>query len=455
MIEHPGIVPGQTHFVHRIEAAVEDFQLWARGSDARLGPLRVLAVSRPVLTSLDAEIVYPSYLQRPTESIVADAVQQVPAGSRVTLLGVCSKALTRVSIEPAIGTVAVDDQRLRVVLPTTDEPCRIAMTLIDQEGVASDPPFGFSLSPIPDTRPSITLETLDVAGVVTPRAVLALAIDAADDHGLTRVTLAADVNGGRKVQRPVSRANRKTSFRGAPRLELSRNRMTGRGDLGELKPGDRIRLSATAFDACDLDSLPHSTTSRVLELEVVSEQQLLARIAEREANLRRVFEQTYAAARRERLRISELASEPWGDDAEAASVSSGRVAEAWRRLADETQGAAASADAIVREVSANQVEDAALVRRIRDDVAGPLTRIGKELMPTLVAKITSRAAPAQCDSDAGVVLEEMKRVIDQMQTIDEYNALVLSLRGLIDGQRSLEKRTEKAGKSSARSLLLD
>ncbi len=455
MVEQTGADAGTTRFVHRIESATENFRFWVRGGDAYLGPLSVITVPRPVLTRLDAAIVYPDYLRRAPETVAADSLQNVPEGSLLTLVGVSSKPLQEVVIDPGIGDAAIRGDHLRVELPALEQPLRIAMTLIDNDNIPSDPPFSLSVTTVPDTGPSITLRATDVVGVVTPRAVVGLDVNAADDYGLSGVTIAASVNGRRGAPIPVDGAEQQRSFRGVSRIDLASDSPSGGSRLGVLRPGDRIDLSATAVDACDLRQGQQSSTSGVLALEVVSEQQLLARIAEREANLRRVFEQTSATARKERLRLAELPSESWGDNREAVLLNTGRLEEAWRRIAQETRSASETAAAIAREVAANRVEDGAVVGRLRDQVAAPLSRIADKQVRDLESMIACATPPAECAAAAELVLDEMKSVIEQMQTIDEYNALVLSLRGLIDAQRSLEGRTEKAGKAGARSMLLD
>ncbi len=452
MVERTNGATEGSLFVHRFESAAEDFRLWARGGDGRLGPLRVVTVARPVLTKLEAHVAYPAYLEQASTTLPADSLERAPVGAQITLQGMSSKRLAKVILEPPAGDVRIDGQRIEIALPAISEPCSVALTLLDEDNIASEPPFTFSLLPIPDAAPTITLRATALSGVVTPQAAIVLEIDAADDYGLKRVTLEAAVDGETKMRRRLTGPVQETSQAFRPQIDLLSQRTAGPGSLGELKPGEVLRIAATAVDGYDLGEVPNSTSSRAIELEVVSQQQLLARVAEREANLRRVFEQTYATARKERLRLAESDGESWGEDPIPKTL---RLAEAWRRIGDETAGAASTAAGIVNELTANRIDDTALIRRLQETVASPLQRLADVSIRELESRIESRTLPAECDAIALGLLDQMKGVIDQMRTVDEYNALVLSLRGLIDGQRNLEMRTEKAGKSSARSLLLD
>lgn len=451
MVER-GAAPTQRAYIHRLDSLARDTTFWAYGGDGRIGPLRVLARPRPLLTALRVRRQYPAYLGRPDDETPAASFDGAPEGALLTLFGRSSKPLRAVETGDETLRPAIHGNEFELQLPPLHQQVSLQLILRDAEGIASEPPFAFAVTPTPDAPPSVTIRFDAEAPVATPNARLPLRIEARDDTALTTVRYRAEVDGGESVERPLPQGETfrpgATLARADVDLDLLEEAETGASRLGPVEPGDRIKLIAEAADGYDLLGERHVERSRTVEIEIISPNDFLARIVEREANLRRVFEQVYAGARRESLRLDERSAAP--DSAGLALE-----AEAWRRVSEETAAAAQVAGAIVAELQANRIEDTPLIDRLRRRVAEPLSQLARASLPGVVASIQAGDPKQVVQQRVAEGLQSMRLVLDSLRSIDEYQAVVQALRVMVDRQRALQDRTQTAGRASARALLLE
>lgn len=459
-------LPAQ-QFRLRLDSVLEDTTLQLAGGDGRLGPLVLRAVDRPELTGLRLRYTPPAYLIASSVEVDALAAGSIPEGAIATLVVAASKPLSMVRVA-GVGpspetareaTPAGGAREVPVELGPLSATRLLHVELTDTDGIDSATPVEATLDVLADSPPTIELRPATSGRAVTRDARIDLAITTRDDHGVARAAVVVSVE---------SRGERRTS------VALRGHAASGRGDAAidllalrsedpplAVEPGDAVRLVAECNDAYDL-SPREPSRSEPVTVEVVTPDELLARLAEREQELRAVLEGALGDVRRlayaldlESRSRANASPDELGDRAAELLLD---VRKGSRGVA----GVAAGFHGLRDEVLANRIDQPALAQRLEGEVAvpldavvsGPLERVADRLDGRLDGGVSNAAIEAAA-RDAADAVARLERVLDRVESRASYNEVVSLLRGLIRDQRRVNAQTERERRDSVKRLLLE
>ncbi|CAK9032803.1 Uncharacterized protein SCF082_LOCUS20210, partial [Durusdinium trenchii] len=231
----------------------------------------------------------------------------------------------------------------------------------------------------------------------------------------------------------------------------------------ELREGQKLAIVLHAEDGDRLNG-PHHGRSNVFAFEIVSKEELLGQLFDREVNLRLRFEQMRSeiSQLKDDLgdRVGATASEGAETDEAARSQQLTLLAAAERSLHQlrknhtESRAIEVSFEDLRTEMVNNRVDTADLLSRIDDGILRPLGILNTEdFLETdrrlgvfrLVAERGGDTGPAIEESIAAIdiVLERIDRILAEMRDRGNFNELIQELQQIIDRQKSLLDETEK------------
>jgi hypothetical protein len=464
-----------------------DFEL--RGGDGRLRPLRLEVVDRPKVLSLALEVEYPRYLQRTNRSLEVGPKLELPEGTRGTIVGRASKPLSRVVVRGGDDQTIechVEQNTFRLSLPTVTDDMAWNIELSDDDGIGSIEPFSLLVASRRDEVPQVSAERQGIGSAATAIAVVPLQIAVSDDNRLASAWIELQSTGGAALRVPLTE-NKTLTNNLSTRYEVDLRALRtpgGEAPPFELAVGDRLSIDVQATDAYDLGDEPHVGAARKIQIEIVSEEELLARLARVELNLRQTFESVAdklivlyedlddlqpaspagqdlgAIDPADALAVVDLDDEAPGVAAsEQLAIVRSRLAESARQLSTETLGVGQSFSDIELQLENNRVENEELRDRIARRIAKPLLELGADLEAKVAGSITqvsgepatlsaARRATQQAVRDAEAILREM-------QGLENYNEVIAMLRDLIAEENKLKEKTQQQERDSVRNLLFD
>ncbi|MEM8864848.1 MAG: hypothetical protein AAGF31_04810, partial [Planctomycetota bacterium] len=468
-------------FMQTLADIRSDVDLRIVADDGRVEPMQIVVASRPVITTANVEVTPPDYLGLPTRSVPISAIGEIPEGSSASLQLQASKALASVIVE---GNDGSQDLQPRVALKTGTQEFSVSIPPIvddrvlkiqmkDTDGILSDKPHLIPLSVQRDTLPQVTLQLAGVGPAITPDALIGVRVELEDDHGVASAGLKMEIDGQatplRMFDIPSSSA---TSAAFDATVDLLTERFAQGLNAGRLQPGQVVTLDAEAKDRCDLRKESRTTTSQSYTLQVITSDQLLARIEEREINLRRTFEQTVAEARRLERSVAnvEETSSSEGESTPktvlptpaSARLQTARLVDTSGKIMQETLSVGESFEAIHLELVHNRIQNEDLVDRIQTQIAKPLLKIGATDLPRLRRLLRGLNKPDVTRDErksvsqlAAEIAEQMDTVLKQMQSLETYNEVLAMLRQVIDDQQRVRRATDKTRRDQVRQLLLE
>ena len=224
-----------------------------------------------------------------------------------------------------------------------------------------------------------------------------------------------------------------------------------------LAVGSRLLVSAEARDGCGLSGGPNVGTSDTWTLDVVTPEELRARLEAREILLRRRFEAAIEDVARVRARLGPPQETPDDEGDEGVDVVA-RCGEAATRAAGETGEIAAAFRGIGLELANNGLLSAELESRLIAGIAAPLAGIAGMDLPEL-ARACRRspgvpaADPAAVARRADAVLDRMRTVLGRMMEAESINEVIERMRSLLRTQEAIRAETLEVQKQQARDAL--
>ncbi|MFH1499577.1 MAG: DUF4175 family protein, partial [Verrucomicrobiota bacterium] len=182
-----------------IDNVQQSFRYRVLAGDARGAWHTINVLLPPVLADLAVTIEPPAYTGLPVTTATGD-VLNVPAGSTLRLAGRAAGPLqdAHVALWNSVGDaapatslpLAVDDTAFSGMVPADSLPAAISIRLHADNGLYSQNDTRLRLRLIPDQRPVIALTSAPADGALaTPTQNLRLAGQAADDYGVTHLSL--------------------------------------------------------------------------------------------------------------------------------------------------------------------------------------------------------------------------------------------------------------------------
>jgi hypothetical protein len=474
------------------------------GYDTRAGGYRLEVVESPAVVETLMDLVYPSYMVDESTASHLPAADQpylpagtfIPVGTQVTLKFKANKPLKQVEIVPTgggerttidISPTASDPQSFGYRIDQLAGSLSLELSLLDSDNVAAERPYRVFLTAVEDQPPQIDVALKGIGSEVTPDVLLPIRGKISDDYGIQKTWLAVQVNeSGDEGQRPFALGKG-----GAVEHQIDFRKERADKTGLDIKPNDKLIIATKASDKFDLAGEPHVATGDRYTLDVVTPEDLLARLEVREIGLRRRFEQIIDEMTQMRdslLRVKANLS-PSSDNADgeetragddldskpltpeqkaqrAAELSQLRVQRAIQqsqKSVGEVLGVAAGFLGIREELINNRVDTEDRKNRLKEQIADPLNKTCAEQFPRLderlaaldklLAALGAKPAPAEATSAAdgaidqsNQVLAELEAVLSKMQDLETYNELLDLVRDLLKDQGKLIERTQQERK---------
>jgi hypothetical protein len=478
------------------------------GYDHRVRGYRLEVVESPAIISTRLDLAYPDYMVDEATSNYLPVKDQdylpqgtfIPLGTKVTLKFESNKNLRRAEIYKVdhqdnktvdvveIPPAQTDKQRFEYPIGALAGNVTLEVSLLDADNVATERPHKVFLTAVEDRSPLVEVRMRGIGTAVTPDATIPFEGKISDDYAVAKTWFdvqIGEMDEPRQLDLPLGKG-------GAVRHEIDFREERSRGRGLEIKPLDKLFLTVQANDKYNLASEPHLGSGERYQLDVVTPDELLARLEVREIQLRRRFEQTLdeLGQMRDSLLRIKPSLVPGGDptaepeeldpdapkltpkqraerDAELRLLRVQRALQQSQKSAQETLGIADGFAAIREELINNRVDTEERKIRLKDQIADPLRGIAStefprvdQLLGTLEGKLRQSPAPptdpAPLSAGADEVIEQTNETITQLEAVlkkmldlETYNELVDLVRDLIRDQETLRDRTTQERKRQA------
>jgi hypothetical protein len=477
------------------------------GYDHRVRDYRLEVVDSPSIVETLLDLTFPPYMvDVATSNHLPVRDQQylpsgtfIPLGTEVVLKFRANKPLQRAEIVDSTLTDAQGQPSVTIIEPKSQDRERfeyrigklagnvtLEISLFDTDNVATDRPFRVFLSGIEDQPPQVDVTLKGIGTAVTPDVLVPFRGKVADDYAVNETWFEVQVNDNtepRQMKFPLGKSGAVEE-----QIDFRQERASNAGI--ELKPQDKLTLVVKASDKYNLASDPHVGAGDRYQLDVVTPAELLAQLEVREVGLRRRFEQildemqqmrdsllrvksslvqgSVAGAEPEDLRAEDADGQTLTPEKLAQRAAELRVLRVQRAIQQgekskqEILGVAGGFEIIREELINNRVDTEDRKKRLKDEIADPLTAICATDFPSLDEQLNAleknlRDAGVKPPADsapladatlerANETIEKLEKVLEKMQDLETYNELIDIVRSLLKDQEDLIDRTKQERK---------
>jgi hypothetical protein len=436
-----------------------DVALVATDGRTQTDTVVVRVTDRPFVGDVAIRAIYPSYLDRPAETVPAGETVRVPRGTTLAIRGRASAVLDEVALVSAHDTVrlAPDGHNFSGRLSASSGG-RWMWTARGERGPVTDVPAPLDIDVLPDSAPRV--EILDPARdtVALTGNELALRAAASDDHGLATVTMRswremATGTAQPSVEQPLA-APSAPEWTGAATVDAS---------VRGLQPGDLLHVTIAATDN---SPWRQTTVSRELVLRVPSltEQRQLARAmgdslaarASRTATEEKQLAQRTDEAAKSRDRTSTTSdgrsNGKSGSNSESEkSAMSYRAAEQSKALAAQQQKLQEQVKSLQKDAQAlgKQLQSAgALDSSLSRQLAEAQQMLAQALTPELQQQLADveKSTRQQSPEDARQTMENLARAQQLLKEQLERSAEMLKRAALEGSMQTLRDEAKDLAK---------
>lgn len=464
----------------RLEELHQSLSLRLRGGGDQV-VVQLIASDRPKVLSARLTVTLPAYLGQEKEEIEVSQLRALPEGSALEILASVNKPLSNATAKwlaeeeeapnlmIASNDFTMNPQEIRFNSNALTANGSLSIELTDTHRIKSLPAYNLPIEILTDEPPTISTRFEGIGNLITSNAILPTVITAKDDHRIVEAFVLLE-NIDTEKEQSLYRKEIALTKEGAKSIATTESldlESISRNDDEEKKSaiavGDQLRLYATARDAYDLsDRSPSQSEPRLLQ--VVSHEELMNHLNERERELRKTLEGVLADARR--IAYSVERSIEQSVERSVANDDSSNSAGEWslevNKIARDIQSVLSRTNDIKREVIHNRLEQPAMVDRLTDSVILPLQELLNEELASITQQLNRSlqttdsienipALAAQTNKTARVI----ETVIEAMQASESYNEVVSTLRRILREQKQLNKQTEKEQREEALRALLD
>lgn len=337
--------------------------------------------------------------------------------------------------------------------------------LEDTDGILSLEPGLLKIIGQLDEPPSIEVIPKGVSNVITRRATIPYTGTIRDDYGLVKAQFLYGLNKTTPdIQLPLKNAvaglkevKLGTTIENAERFEvLPLN----------LDVGQKISIAIAAEDA-DSVTGPHQSIGGVTEFTIVSNEELLSLLYQKELNLRRRFEQIFTEIEslKKDLQVQQTkydAAIAQGPNIQpevmnAVTSCAERTVFAIRQKAVEVQEVQESFIDIREELVNNNIDSQTMLDRLNDKIIEPLENINKDNFPQLDSRASifrlvmernqdPREAMTGTSLEMDRLLRELEKILNEMRKLETFHEAVELLKAIIKNQEEIKKQTEEEKK---------
>ncbi len=517
---------GDSEFRHTLTRVVNDQQLWFRGGDfVNRMPFRIQVVDPPRVDSVSLKCDYPSYtgmdaledrevrvsgmqVALPMETrfdlnalankpIRAATIRTPhfelsfgrdetgePLPSRLLILDAETTSARAVPIDADLNSLFTKDFRgfsLPLIITThaaeqlakletqatlplplvADETLQII--LLDEDLIQSQEPATLTFNGIVDLPPVVETRRTGVGTVVTRNATIPLEGKITDDYGVASAWFMYRTNDNLDEKRqPLSRQpDGQKDFK----LQQSQDQPFERLNLIPLKleEGQILTMSVYAEDGDTLNG-PHVSHGEMFTFHIVSQDELLAKLFDREVSLRTRFEQV-------RSEIQELRKSLEGTQAQLAGTSEAngtqtkadpqvmlgyidRALHQLRKNHTETRSIELGFRDMRDEMINNRIDTAELLERIERRIIEPMSLLNQSeffevdrnlgTFRLAVERQTSAEAPAaESITSVDRLLQRIDSILAEMRDRGTINDLIQGLQDIIKREKQLLEQIEE------------
>lgn len=469
-------------FRHTVLRVAEDVNITLTGGDYTTSePYYVDVVDSPQLDSVVLECTYPDYTGLNTvanrEIPVQSSVMELPYGTRFTLRARTNKPIDRVRLSGEDteaagveqGNVTAGEPQWSVEgyvgeLPSASgigfvsgKPLEI--TLRDTDGLSSTEPIELTFVAKPDNAPLVAVQARGISSSVTRQARLPFTGTIVDDYGLDNAWFEFSLV---VRDKPVEVTKQGLDDDVSGRKDVELNPEFAALDLRPLglAVGDQLRLAVAASDTNDLTG-PGLGRSDITALTIVSDQELLDLLYDKELNLRKRFEEILeeVTATRDDIALATQKAEAGGEPEvwNQIAAATEQAVLAIRKNETETRSIIVLFEDIRAELINNRVDTDDMLGRIDRGIVGPLKAIVDGDFPLAEEDLISARERTRGDIDfdstvrpldaASATLSQLvanlQAVLDEMQRRQSFNQSIEALIRLIELQKDLKKKTEE------------
>ncbi len=393
-----------------------------------LATTRIDAPTASIVESLDARIVYPSYLERAPLRVPGATRIDAPIGSTVEVRVVPRVAARRIEIgvgPQSLGCARAGETFSVSFLVREDVP--ITVTVTDADGRAVRDAERRAVHAIADPVPVVHLLAPESDATVDPDDSILLAYDASDEIGVAEAELVITPPDGRERRRRLEIT---------PSTQVSGDTFLAVRDLGA-EPGDRVTLRVEARDGNDVTG-PGTGRSETRTLLVASES------TQRQAAIEDLEEIRDAAlatlADRLEVPVPESEQAAVTRFANGSAQLTSLIAALGRLSFAARVGEAARSDAPVY---------AAMVTRLRRALAGERRTVEPHLAPVDARTATDLGVRTELEDDVLVLTDMLARA-----RVEDAAAIARELETLRREIASLLRELERAPSDEARAALM-
>ena len=365
--------------------------------------------------------------------------------------------------------VIAPDTQLRIFLEDTDE-------------ILTSEPARLLINGLPDTPPQVETKLRGIGTSITRKASIPVIGRILDDYGIADLKFEFQVNDEDWKYLPLEKPPEKLDSDGIPIREfvLQRNEEEPYERFNvvplDLSIGQKLTVCVVATDGDDVNG-PHQTRGERYSFKIVSEEELLSVLYQRELNLRRQFEQILSEARKTQTDL--ILHRSKADERKRTLASGGEIdKETKAKMAEISAAITTCAERSLHQVRKNTNETASIelgfrdireelvnnglhtpqtLERLDDKIVKPLHSIGTDDYPAVDQAIGLFRLANERGQDPisaidvsteaiDVLIRHMEQVLLEMRKLETFQEALEQLKAIIEHQEALRKKAEKEGK---------
>jgi hypothetical protein len=464
------------------------------GYDHRLANYRLEVVESPVIVSATYDVEFPQYMVNESQGLRLPRVgesllpggQSLPIGSETVLHFTASKELQSATIRvlnPSANeaahsviheeTILLEPSGKEVVyaLPALLEPRLIEIMLRDTDLAWSEKPYRTLFKTVADESPRWELALQGIGDAITPDAQIPYTARVTDDYAVQRAWLETNF-ATTKREFPLAHSAEKQLSR------LDFRALRHENETFALVPGTKLFVTAKANDFYNVNNQGNLGASESLVLDIVTPEQLLARLEAREIAMRQRLEQIVVeltemrdtllivrpgavaqstANELEALEEKLSAEELMTREKELRLLRVQRAMQQVRKSQLETLGVAQAFDRIREELENNRVDTEERKNRLKELIAAPLSAIATHRMPELdltlqeLEKLLDNKAQGALVAEKTLtqtneILAQIEQILQKMLKLESYNEIIDLVRDLLREQQQVREETKRSQK---------
>ena len=464
-----------------------DFILEAQ-SNKPLKHVRVQMASRELEIGIDASGALQASLIERFEDPKTPAQIKVLSDSQLARANWINATRTRLSLPFLLSTQTTDASKTRraeleqqsgtvLVLPPDTQ---VRIYLEDTDEILTPEPSRVLISGIVDQPPVVETKLRGIGTSITRKASIPFLGRIADDYGLADVRFESQVNDAPDwLARPLAAGLGEKRSANVREFKLQRDK-DEEFERFEVLPldlslGQKLVVSVVAEDRDNLNG-PHLTRGERYTFKVVTNEELLSVLYQRELNLRRRFEQIISESKgtqqdliRHRARVDERSrltkSGDLTDETKLKLVTIGNAVvacaeqslHAGRKNANENASVELSFRDLREELVNNGLHTPQTLERLDEKIVKPLRAINIQDYPAVDESLglyrlaNNKGTDPTVAIDAsvqslGVLIANMERVLAEMRKLETFQEALEQLKAIIEQQEQLTEKTKREQK---------